>query len=346
VPDGDALVECVPNVSEGRDAAVLAVLADAICGVPGVRLLHVDAGVDANRTVFTFVGPPEPVGDAAVRLAHAVARTIDMRSQSGAHPRLGALDVCPFVPVRATTLARCAGLARRVASTLAHDLDLPVYLYEAAAFDPDRRGLPALRAGEYEGLAARIGTRGSTPDFGPSRLHPGLGAAIVGARSYLVAWNVALSTDDVDVATRIAARVRTSGYVRVAPDGTRVRVPGVLPAVRAVGWGMPSYGHAQVSLNLLDVGVTPMHVAYDAVAREAAREGHRVIGSELVGLVPLNALRDAGRDALGAAAFDAADEALVAAAVARLGLDAVHAFEPRTRVIEYALDAGTRTPST
>ncbi len=339
MPDGDALVECVPNVSEGRDAAAIAALAAAIRGVPGVHLLLVDAGVDAHRTVFTFAGPPEPVGDAAVRLAHAVAATVDMRTHSGAHPRLGALDVCPFVPVRGTTLDRCAALARRVAATVAHDLDLPVYLYEAAAFDPERRALPRLRAGQYEGLAARIAAPGSRPDFGPARVHPRLGAAIVGARPYLVAWNVSLSTDDVRVATRIAARVRTSGRVRVEPDGARVRVPGLLPAVRAVGWVMPSYGHAQVSLNLLDVGVTPMHVAYDAIAREADREGHRVIGSELVGLVPLDALREAGRDALGTAATTAGDDALVAAAVARLGLDVVRGFDARTRVLEYALDA-------
>jgi glutamate formiminotransferase/formiminotetrahydrofolate cyclodeaminase len=325
-------------VSEGRDDAVIAALADTIGDVPGVQVLHVDRGVDANRTVFTFAGAPEPVGDAAVRLAHAVAATVDMRTHSGAHPRLGALDVCPFVPVKATTLERCVALARRVAATIAHDLDLPVYLYEAAAFDPDRRSLPGLRAGEYEGLAGRMATAGSTPDFGPSRVHPRMGASIVGARPYLVAWNVSLSTADVDVARRIAARVRTSGRVRVEPDGTRVRLPGLLPAVRAVGWGMPSYGHAQVSLNLLDPGVTPMHVAYDAVAREAAREGHHVIGSELVGLVPLDALRDAGRDALGAAAA-ATDEALVAAAIARLGLDAVHRFVARDRVLEYTLDA-------
>ncbi|HTU99712.1 MAG TPA: hypothetical protein VMF13_04185, partial [Luteitalea sp.] len=213
----------------------------------------------------------------------------------------------------------------------------PVYLYEAAAFDAARRALPAVRAGEYEGLTEKLARPGWTPDFGPARPHPSFGAAIVGARSFLVAWNVSLSTSDVDVARRIAGRVRTSGTVSRTADGHTVRLPGRLAAVRAVGWGMPSYGHAQVSLNLLDIQTTPMHEAYDAVAEEAAREGHRVIGSELIGLVPLDALRAAGRDALGEACTIASDDDLVTAAVARLGLNAVHAFDPGTRLLEYAL---------
>ena len=337
MPDGDALVECVPNVSEGRDPRIIAALADAIRRVPDVQVLHVDAGTDAHRTVFTFAGPPEAVGDAAVALAHAVHTHVDMRRQSGAHPRLGALDVCPFVPVRDVTLERCVRLARRVASTIAHDVGSPVYLYEAAAFDAARRALPAVRAGEYEGLSARLARPGWAPDFGPARPHLSFGATIVGARPFLVAWNVSLSTPDVEAARRIAGRVRTSGTVTRTAAGQSVRVPGRLAAVRAVGWGMPSYGHAQVSLNLLDVQTTPMHVAYDAVTEEAAREGHRVIGSELIGLVPLDALRAAGRDALGTDGAGASDDALVSAAIARLGLNAVHAFDPRTRVLEYVL---------
>jgi glutamate formiminotransferase/formiminotetrahydrofolate cyclodeaminase len=303
--------------------------------VPGVRLLHVDSGVDAHRTVFTFVGPPECVGDAAIALGRGVAGCIDMRQQRGAHPRLGALDVCPFVPVRGTTLERCARLARRVGATLAHDLGLPVYLYEAAAFDPARRALPQLRRGEFEGLGDRLHAPGFLPDFGPRIAHPTMGAAIVGARPFLVAWNVSLETSDVSTATAIARRVRTSGYL-TREGGTEVRHPGLLPAVRAVGWGMPSYGHAQVSLNLLDVAVTPMHVAWQEVSAQAEAHGTRVIGSELIGLVPLEVLRAAGRASL-PAGQDTSDAALVAAAVRSLRLDALGPFDASRRVLEWAI---------
>lgn len=343
MPD-EALIECVPNVSEGRDPDVIAALAAAVQSVTGVRLLHVDPGVDANRTVFTFVGAPEPAGDAAIALGRAVAAHIDMRRQHGAHPRLGALDVCPFVPVRGATLERCALLARRVGSTLAHDLSLPVYLYEAAAFDATRRALPMLRRGEFEGLPAKASDLRFRPDFGPATPHPTLGAAIVGARPFLVAWNLSLDTQDVSVARAIARRVRTSGWQTI-DGGTRVHHPGLLPAVRAVGWNMPTYGHAQVSLNLLDLTVTPMHVAWRTVNDLAAAAGVQVIGSELIGLVPLDALRAAGRDALGDDAGQASDRALVDAAVTALRLDGIRSFDPAARVLEWAISAGKSSPS-
>lgn len=335
MPDAP-LVECVPNVSEGRDPRVIAALADAASRVSGVRLLHVDAGVDAHRTVLTFAGPPEAVGDAAIALGHAVASLVDMRRQRGAHPRLGALDVCPFVPVRHVSLERCALVARRVASTLARDLSLPVYLYEAAAFRTSRRALPALRRGEFEGLGAKLRDPAWLPDFGPARPHPSLGAAVVGARPFLIAWNIALDTRDDRVARVIAARVRESGWTS-ADGAARVHHPGRLRAVRAVGWAMPTYGHAQVSLNLLDFRVTSMAAAWRAVCEEAGVAGVRVVGSELVGLVPLDALRDAGRDALGDAP-DAPDTALVHAAVRAFGLDVVHPFDPGRRVLEWVVD--------
>jgi glutamate formiminotransferase/formiminotetrahydrofolate cyclodeaminase len=335
VPD-DALIECVPNVSEGRDPDVIAALAAAVRSVAAVRLLHVDPGVDAHRTVLTFTGPPESVGDAAIALGRAVAEHLDMRQQHGAHPRLGALDVCPFVPVRGTTLERCALVARRVASTLAHDLSLPVYLYEAAAFDGTRRALPLLRRGEFEGLPDKMRDPLFRPDFGPASPHETLGAAIVGARPFLVAWNLSLDTPDVSVARAIAGRVRASGWT-TSEGGTRVHHAGLLPAVRAVGWSMPSYGHAQVSLNLLDITVTPMHVAWRVVAELAAAQGVRLIGSELIGLVPLDALRAAGRAALGEGGATATDVALVDAAVSALRLDAIHPFDPSARVLEWAM---------
>ena len=335
MPD-DPLVECVPNVSEGRDPDVIAALAAAVHGVPGVRLLHVDPGVDAHRTVFTFTGPPESVGDAAIALAQVVATRVDMRRQRGAHPRLGALDVCPFVPVRGVSLERCALLARRVGATIGHDLGVPVFLYEAAAFDPARRALPLLRRGEYEGLPRKLQDPAFRPDFGPAVAHPTMGAAIVGARPFLIAWNLSLDTQDEGVACAIAGRVRASGSTSVE-GGTRVHHPGLLPAVRAVGWSMPAYGHAQVSLNLLDFTITPMHAAWQAVEREAAVRGVRVIGSELVGLVPLDALRAVGQASLGEDAAGASDAALVDAAVASLRLDAIHPFDPRERILEWVI---------
>lgn len=329
------LVECVPNVSEGRDGPVIASLAEAIASIPDVKLLHVDAGADAHRTVFTFAGPPEAAADAALALGAAVARRIDMRGHAGAHPRIGALDVCPFVPLRATTMERCTALSRRVGATLAHDHGVPVFLYEAAAFDDTRRRLPDLRRGELEGLAVRLADPAFQPDFGPARPHPSMGATIVGARPLLVAWNVSLDTTDVLVARAIAGRVRTSGVVRTHANGSRVRTPGRLAAVRAVGWSLPSFGHAQVSLNLLDVRVTPMHVAYRVVSEEAAAHGASVIGSELIGLVPLEALCSAGREVVG----DADDVSLVQAGVDALRLRAVRPFDPRERVLEWRLAA-------
>ena len=336
-PPTDALVECVPNVSEGRDPRVIAALSAAITAVPDVRLLHVDAGHDTHRTVFTFAGPPEPVGDAAIALAAAVSRHVDMRRHHGAHPRLGALDVCPFVPVRGVSMARCVSLARRVASAIAHDHGVPAFLYEAAAWDRTRAALPTLRRGEYEGLTAKLADPAFRPDFGPGRPHPTLGAVIVGARPFLIAWNLSLDTTDVDVARTIAARVRASGTI-ADEHGVRVRRPGRLAAVRAVGWGMPSYGHAQVSLNVLDHMVTPLHVAWQVVGEEARALGARVIGSELIGLVPLDAMRAAGASGLDAAASAADDASLVDAAVRLLGLDAVRPFEPRARVLEWAIE--------
>ena len=333
--DGPPIVECVPNISEGRSPGVLDALGAAVASVPGVRLLHVDAGVDAHRTVFTFVGAPEAVGDAAIRLGHAVARHVDMREHHGAHPRLGALDVCPFVPVRHVTLDRCVGVARRVGATLAHDLDVPVYLYESAAYRADRRSLVDLRRGEYEGLAGRFSEPAWQPDFGPSRFRPALGAFIVGARPFLIAWNVSLATSDVAVARRIAGRVRTSGVRQSQKDDAVVVLPGRLAAVRAVGWSMPAYGRAQVSMNLLDYRVTPLNLAYAAVREEAAREGTTVVGSELIGMVPADALVGAGRALLNDGA--ASESAAIAAAVEGLGLEHLGPFDPDTRILERRL---------
>lgn len=333
--DEAPLVECVPNVSEGRNTEVIDELRHAIATTPDVHLLHVDRGYDAHRTVFTFAGPPEAVADAAIALGHGVARLVDMRRHQGGHPRIGALDVCPFVPIRHCSLSRCGLLARRVASSLAHDLDLPVYLYEAAAYRSDRRSLVDLRRGGYEAIAHRMRAPADGPDFGPQRPSPRLGASVVGARPFLIAWNVSLETGEVAVARRIAGRLRTSGVRLRSPDGRDLHLPGRLPALRAIGWAMPTHGVTQVSMNLLDYHVTPLHAAWTAVCEEAAREGTRVLGSELVGLVPLDALAGAGRALLGHR--HAPDTSAVEAAVDGLGLAHLAPFDPRERVLEWRL---------
>lgn len=342
------IVECVPNISEGRDALVLEAVAAAVRGVAGVELLDVDPGAETNRTVFTFVGGPEAVGEAAFRLAQAATRLIDMRQHKGAHSRIGALDVCPFVPVGGgATMDDCVELARQVGQRIAFELDLPVYLYERAATRPERQSLAEIRKGEYEGLAAKLQDPEWQPDFGKPVFNPRAGASIVGARPFLIAYNVDLNTTDKKLAHDIALDIREQG--RTAKDaagkplkdaeGHAVKLPGKLRAVRAVGWYIPEFGRAQVSINLLDFTVTPPHAAFEAVREGARLRGMRVTGSELVGLIPLEALLAAGRFYLQAQGKSPAvpEPDLVQAARVGLGLDDVKPFEPSQAVIEYRL---------
>jgi glutamate formiminotransferase len=266
------IIECVPNVSEGRDRRVLDSIADTVRATPGVTLADVHADPDHHRAVFTLLGPPAAVEPAALALAARAFETIDMRHHDGRHPRLGALDVLPFVPLRGATMADAVAIARRVGAALAAHHAVPVYYYEAAALRPERRRLPDVRRGGYEALAARLATEAGRPDAGPARFDPRLGAAIVGAREILVAFNVWLDSDDVALAREVARAVRESA--------------GGLPCVRAIGVALPSHGIAQVSLNLLDYRVTPLPVAWDRVVAEAARRGVGVRRGELVGLAP------------------------------------------------------------
>jgi glutamate formiminotransferase len=278
----NSLIECVPNFSEGRRADVIADITLAIMRVDGVRVLNRHSDADHNRTVITFAGPPEPVLEAAYQSVAAAAALIDMNQQQGQHPRIGAADVVPLVPLRDTTLAACAVLARTLGQRIGETLGLPVYLYEAAALRPERRALPDVRRGQYEGLKATIATDPArAPDFGPARLGPA-GAVAVGARPPLVAFNVYLTTSDVTIAQNIARAVRESS--------------GGLPHVRALG--LLVQGQAQVSMNLTNIAVTPIHVVVNAIRREAARYGADVARSELVGLLPQQALLDAARSYL------------------------------------------------
>ena len=344
------LIECVPNFSEGRDMEKIKQITDEIESVEGVMLLDVDPGRDTNRTVVTFVGDPESVCEAAFRAVRKAAQVIDMSKHTGAHPRMGATDVCPLVPVAGLTMEETAGYARKLARRIGEELSLPVYCYESAAFEEKRRNLANVRAGEYEGLRKKLEDPAWKPDFGPARFDAGAGAVIVGARDFLVAFNINLNTTSTRRANAIAFDVRERGrekregnpitgkVVRDA-DGNPVMIPGTLKAVKAIGWYIPEYGFAQISMNLTNIGVTPVHVAFDEVCRKAEARGVRVTGSELVGLIPLKAMLDAGRWFLHRQQRSAgvSDEELIRTAVRSMGLSELKPFNPQEKIIEYIL---------
>jgi len=340
------IVECVPNFSVGRDKAAIETIAEAIRGAAGVSLLDVDPGADTNRTVYTFVGEPEAVLEGALAGARAARSVIDMARHTGAHPRMGALDVCPFVPVSGVTMEDCVALSKRFGEALASELGVPVYLYEHAASRPERRNLADLRSGEYEALPEKLAKPEWKPDFGPAKFVPAWGATVTGAREFLIAYNVNLNTRDKKLANEVALTIREGG--RAAKDasgaiikdasGNSVKVPGLLKDVRAIGWYIESYRCAQVSINLVNHNTTPLHQVFETVKAEAERLGMLVTGSELVGLVPLGPLLEAGRHFLTKTGKSAgASEAeLIETAVRSMGLDSVSPFEARKKVVEYA----------
>ena len=338
------LVECVPNFSEGRDRAVIDAIAQALASVSGVKLLDVDAGADTNRTVYTLVGPPEGVAEAAFRGAKQAAELIDMTAHKGAHPRMGALDVCPFIPVADIAMAECAELARTVGRRIGAELQIPVYFYEHAAASEERRSLASIRAGEYEGLAEKLTQRSWAPDAGPARFNARSGGTVVGAREFLLAYNVNLNTLDRRLANEIALNIREGGRARrdakgeILRDagGTSITVPGRLKAVRAIGWYIEQYRQAQVSINLLDYHTTPLHVVFETAREEAEKLGLIVTGSELVGLTPLAPMLEAGRYFLRKQGKSAGvpERELVEIAVRSMGLDQVAPFDPAKKIIE------------
>jgi glutamate formiminotransferase/formiminotetrahydrofolate cyclodeaminase len=341
------LVECVPNFSEGRNRAVIDAIAGAITSVPGVTLLDVDPGAATNRTVYTFVGAPEPVAEAAVGAARTAATLIDMSKHHGEHPRLGALDVCPFVPVSGVTMDECVRLAREVGGRLGEELKLPIYFYEYAATREERRSLADTRAGEYEGLERKLLDPGWVPDCGPAVFNPRLGATVVGAREFLIAYNVNLNTRDKRLAHEIALRIREGGRLKRQPGGEvvldaagqPVKTPGRLKAVRAIGWYIDEYRQAQVSINLLNYKVAPLHAVFETVSEEAASLGLRVTGSEIVGMVPLAPIVDAGRFYLRRQrkSSGAPEGELVDMAIRSLGLDQLGPFDAGKKIVEYAV---------
>lgn len=339
--NANAIVECVPNFSEGRDPKKIEAVAKAIRSVSNVTLLDVDPGSDTNRTVYTLVGSPESVIHAVLEAAKAARDCIDMRRHHGAHPRIGALDVCPFIPVSGISMDECIELADRCASRLAETLDIPIYLYERSARSDNRKSLANIRSGEYEGLEVKLKDPLWAPDFGPAKFDPGWGATVVGAREFLIAYNVNLNTQDKKIAHYIAMSIRESGRFVKDPTGSPVHEPGRLKEVRAIGWYIPEYSCAQVSINILDYRETPLHVVFETVKDEAEKRGVLVTGSELIGLIPLQAIVDSGRHFIAKMGKSPGlpESDAIAAAVRSMGLANLDGFDIRKKVIEYAIAA-------
>ena len=330
----------MPNFSEGRDMEIIKQITDSIESVDGVKLLDVDPGRDTNRTVVTFVGEPEKVSEAAFRSVKKASKLIDMTKHHGEHPRMGATDVCPFVPVSGISMEDTAEYARRLGKRIGDELEIPVYCYENAAFEEKRRNLANCRAGEYEGLRKKLADPEWKPDFGPDVFNERSGATAVGARDFLVAFNVNLNTTSERRANAIAFDVREKGRDIKNENGEVINVPGTLKSVKAIGWYIQEYGIAQISMNLTNISVTPVHIAFDEVCRKAEARGIRVTGSELVGLIPLKSILEAGRYFLARQqrSSGVSDEELIKIAVKSMGLNDIHKFHPEEKIIEFVME--------
>jgi glutamate formiminotransferase/formiminotetrahydrofolate cyclodeaminase len=348
------IIECVPNFSEGRDMTVIKQITDEIEKVEGVKLLDVDPGAATNRTVVTFVGTPDAVIEAAYRAIDKAREVIDMRHHKGEHPRFGATDVCPLVPVSNITMEETVEYARKLAKRVGEELEVPIYCYENAAFKPERKNLANCRSGEYEGLAEKFNDPKWKPDFGPAEFSEkvaGSGATAVGARDFLVAYNVNLNTTSTRRANAIAFDIRERGRAKREgnpitgkivknENGQPVMIPGSLKATKAIGWYIEEYGIAQISINLTNINITPVHVAFDEVCKKAEARGIRVTGSELVGLIPLKAMLDAGRYFLKKQkrSLGVDQDELLKIAIKSLGLDDLKPFNPKEKIIEFMLE--------
>lgn len=349
----DQIIECVPNFSEGRDMGIIKEITSEIESVEGVKLLDVDPGKATNRTVVTFVGPPQQVIDAAFLAVKKAAQVIDMTKHSGEHPRFGATDVCPLIPVAGITMEETVKWAHQLAERIGKELKFPVYCYENAAMEEKRRNLATVRSGEYEGLADKLKNPAWKPDFGPAEFVPRTGTIAVGARDFLVAYNVNLNTTSTRRANAIAFDVRERGRVKregnpltgkIVKDksGNPVMIPGSLKAVKGIGWFIEEYGIAQISMNLTNISITSIHEAFDEVCKKADARGIRVTGSEIVGLVPLNAMLEAGRYFLRKQqrSLGVSDAELIKIAVKSMGLDELGPFDPEAKIIEYKMQQG------
>lgn len=341
------LIECVPNFSEGRDLNIIKQITDCIEAVEGVKLLNVDPGKATNRTVVTFVGEPAAVTEAAFQAIRKAGELIDMSKHKGEHPRMGATDVCPLIPISGISMEETARWAQALGQRVGNELGIPVYLYEAAQTNKNRSNLSVIRAGEYEGFFKKITLPEWKPDFGPGEFDAKRGATVIGARDFLVAYNINLNTTSTRRANAIAFDVREAGRTQKDDKGNVVKdaagnpivIPGSLKSVKAIGWYIEEYGVAQISMNLTNISVTPVHIAFDEVCRRAEARGLRVTGSELVGLIPLHALLDAGRYFLRKQqrSTGVSEAELIKIAVKSLGLDELGPFKPEERIIEYLL---------
>lgn len=340
------LIECVPNFSEGNDMNIIKQITDEIESVEGVRLLNVDPGKATNRTVVTFVGAPKAVINAAFKAIKKAGELIDMSKHKGEHPRMGATDVCPLIPIANITMEETVAYAHELAKLVGDDLQIPVYLYEHAQKDKLRNNLSIIRAGEYEGFFKKIKLPEWKPDFGPTDFDAKRGATVIGARDFLIAYNVNLNTTSVRRANAIAFDVREAGRTKkengknvLDENGKPITIPGTLKSVKAIGWFIEEYGVAQISMNLTNIGVTPLHIAFDEVCKKADARGIRVTGSELVGLVPLQSMIDAGKYFLEKQkrSTGVAEKELVRIAIVSMGLDELAPFNPEERIIEYLL---------
>ena len=344
------IIECVPNFSEGRNLHTIKTITDAIESVEGVRLLDVDPGKATNRTVVTFVGSPEDVIEAAFRGIAKAAEVIDMRNHTGEHPRMGATDVCPLIPISGISMEETAEFAKKLAKRVAEELSIPTYLYEAAQSNPARTNLSVIRGGEYEGFFEKIKQPEWAPDYGKAEMNATAGATVIGARDFLIAYNVNLNTKSTRIANRIAFDVREAGRVKregnpysgkivTDENGEAVRIPGKLKSVKAIGWYIEEYNMAQISMNLTNYKVTPLHIAFEETRKAADDRGVRVTGSELVGLIPLQPMLDAGKYFLAKQGLSegVSESELVDCAIRSMGLNELGVFDPNKKIIEYLL---------
>jgi glutamate formiminotransferase/formiminotetrahydrofolate cyclodeaminase len=348
------LIECVPNFSEGRDMDIIRQITDEIVKVEGVKLLDVDPGKATNRTVVTFVGEPKPVIEAAFRAIKKASEVIDMSKHSGEHPRMGATDVCPLIPISNITLDEVAEYARELGNRAGKELDIPIYLYEHAAAKKDRKNLASVRSGEYEGLADKLKDPNWKPDFGPAKFNPQAGATAIGARDFLIAYNVNLNTASVRRANSVAYDIREKGRIKrkgnpisgpvvLDKNGQKVWQKGSCKSVKAIGWFIEEYGFAQISMNITDISQTSLHKAFEECRKSANKRGMRVTGSELVGLVPKKVMIEAGKYYLAqqGRSKGISEEAIIDCAIHSLGLNELGPFDPKKKIIEYLLEEET-----
>lgn len=343
------IIECVPNFSEGRDLSVIRKITDEIEKVDGVTLLDVDPGKATNRTVVTFVGHPDAVIEGAFQAIKKAMEVIDMSKHTGEHPRMGATDVCPLIPISGMSMEETVEYANKLGKRVGEELGLPIFMYESAAKEEKRKNLSSIRAGEYEGMEKKLLDPDWKPDYGPAKFLPASGATVIGARDFLIAYNVNLNTKSTRRANSVAFDVRENGRVKregnpitgkiVEENGVPVRVPGACKSVKAIGWFIEEYDLAQISMNLTDINVTPLHIAFEECRKSANNRGLRVTGSELVGLMPLKVITDAGKFFLEkqGRSTGVSEEEIIHIAVKSLGLDELAPFDPRKKIIEYVM---------